>query len=174
MEICHPIFSEQVLVRKVTFEDAQEITDIYNYYVKNSVATLEEKTVSSYFFEDAIRFITKDFPWFVYAVDGKILGYAHAGKWKEKSGFRKTVELTIYLKPGVTQKGIGSLLYKEVIKEVKRTDINVLVSAISLPNQASVKLHEKFGFVKAAHFKEIGYKFNKWVDVGYWQLTLNN
>jgi len=162
------------LIRKVTIQDAQAITDIYNYYIKNSVATLEEKTVSSYFFVDEISSITKKLPWFVYETDGKILGYAYAGKWKVRSGYKKSVALTVYLHPEATKKGIGTALYKAVIDEIKKLDIHIIMGGISLPNEASVRLHEKFGFVKAAHFKEIGYKFNKWVDVGYWQLTLNN
>ena len=162
------------MIRKVTIEDAQAIADIYNYYVKNSIATIEEKTVSSYFFVDAINSLTQKYPWFVYETDGEVLGYAHAGLWKSRTGFRKSAELTVYLKSDVTQKGIGTLLYEKVINEVKKLDIHVIIGGISLPNEASVRLHEKFGFVKTAHFKEVGYKFNKWVDVGYWQLTLNN
>ena len=69
------------MIRKVTIEDAQAITDIYNYYVKNSIATLKEKTVSSYFFIDLINAFTKKHPWFVYEINGEVLGYAHSGPW---------------------------------------------------------------------------------------------
>ncbi|TYP99948.1 phosphinothricin acetyltransferase [Tenacibaculum adriaticum] len=160
------------MIRKVTLQDAATITNIYNYYVRTSVATLEEQEVSEEYFKDEIKNITKKFPWFVYEVNNQILGFANASAWKTRSGYKKSVQLMVYLNPDTTSKGIGSLLYDAVISKLKELDVHVLMGGISLPNEASVKLHEKFGFKKAAHFKEIGYKFNKWVDVGYWQLIL--
>jgi len=64
-------------------------------------------------------------------------------------------------------------LYTALINELKRLNIHAVIGGISLPNEASIALHEKFGFRKIAHFKEVGFKFNKWVDVGYWELTLS-
>ncbi|MDY0780353.1 N-acetyltransferase family protein [Tenacibaculum sp. IB213877] len=160
------------MIRKVTPKDAKAITDIYNYYVRTSVATLEENEVSEKYFTDQINEVTQKFPWFVYEVNNEIIGFANASAWKTRSGYKKSVQLTIYLSPNTTSKGIGSLLYESVINELQKLDVHILMGGISLPNDASVRLHEKFGFVKSAHFKEIGYKFNNWVDVGYWQLVL--
>ncbi|BAX79424.1 phosphinothricin acetyltransferase [Labilibaculum antarcticum] len=72
-----------------------------------------------------------------------------------------------------TGKGIGTKLYQELIERLTKLDLHVAIGGISLPNDESIALHEKFGFEKVAHFKEVGYKFNKWVDVGYWELILN-
>lgn len=160
------------MIRNVTLEDTTAITEIYNYYIKNSVATLEEQTVSESYFKDEVVKVTQEFPWFVYEVEGNIIGFANASSWKTRSGYRKSAQLMVYLHPEKVSKGIGTLLYSAVIDVLKEKEIHTIMGGISLPNEASIKLHEKFGFVKVAHYKEIGFKFNKWVDVGYWQLTL--
>lgn len=161
------------MIRKVESRDANAIASIYNYYVKNEIATFEEVPVSVEYFQNNIASVTKQFPWLVFEENGQVLGYAYANIWKTRSAYNKSVEVSVYLKHGLNQRGIGSQLYKELIAILKREGFHVLIGGISLPNEASVRLHEKFGFEKVAHFKQIGYKFNTWVDVGYWQLTLN-
>lgn len=161
------------MIRKVSINDVTAITDIYNYYIRNSVANLEETEVDESFFKDKILKDATRFPWLVYEENHKIIGFAYASEWKARSGYKKSAELTVYLHHNNASKGIGSQLYKAVIDRLKEMDVHVAMGGISLPNEASVRLHEKFGFEKVAHYKEIGYKFNKWVDVGYWQLIIN-
>ena len=161
------------MIRKVTLQDSNQLKDIYNYYINHSIATLEETEISDMYFINLIKTITPKFPWYVYEVNKEIIGFASASPWKERSGYKNSVQLSVYLRPNNHHKGIGTKLYTKVIDDVKKQGIKVLMGGISLPNEASVRLHEKFGFVKAAHFNKIGYKFNKWVDVGYWQLILN-
>jgi L-amino acid N-acyltransferase YncA len=76
------------------------------------------------------------------------------------------------VKIGHEGKGIGSALYGRLIAELKGSDVHALVAGITLPNEPSIILHEKMGFEKVAHFKETGYKFGEWRDVGYWELLL--
>lgn len=161
------------MIREVSIKDAKAITDIYNYYIRNSVANLEETEIDESFFNDKILKDATRFPWLVYEKDHKIIGFAYASEWKARSGYKKSAELTVYLHHNNASKGIGTRLYKAVIDRLKEMDVHAVVGGISLPNEASVRLHEKFGFEKVAHYKEIGYKFNKWVDVGYWQLIIN-
>ncbi|TVZ56237.1 phosphinothricin acetyltransferase [Lutibacter sp. Hel_I_33_5] len=161
------------MLRNVTLQDAEAIKEIYNYYVETSVANLEEHIVDLTYIENQIETITKDFPWLVFEDENEIVGFAYASSWKNRSGYNKTAQVTVYLKNDVTKKGIGSQLYKQLIDRLEKTDLHVLIGGISLPNEASVRLHEKFGFEKVAHFKQTGFKFNKWVDVGYWQLIIN-
>jgi L-amino acid N-acyltransferase YncA len=71
-----------------------------------------------------------------------------------------------------TGKGIGTTLYKELLDRLKTLDIHVILGGITLPNPISVRLHEKLGFKKVAHFTQVGHKFGRWLDVGFWQLTL--
>lgn len=162
------------MIRNVTLNDAVIITEIYNYYIKNSIATFDEEPVEIVYFESKIKEVTKRFSWYVFEKDNEVLGYAYANSWNTRSAYYKTAEVSVYLKPNIVNKGIGTSLYKKLINELKEQNYHVVIGGISLPNEASVRLHEKFGFEKVAHFKEVGYKFNKWVDVGYWQLTLND
>lgn len=161
------------MIRNATINDATAITAIYNYYIENSVATFEENQVNAIHFEEKIKKDLEKFPWFVFEENESIIGYASSNAWKNRSGYSKTVEVSVYLKNGVTQKGIGSRLYKRLLEELINNGFYTILAGISLPNDASVRLHEKFDFKKVAHFKEVGYKFNKWVDVGYWQRIIN-
>lgn len=163
-----------MMIRTVSLDDAKSICEIYNYYVKNTTVTFEEETVSTYEMENRINDISSEFPWYVYEVDGKIVGYAYATKWKTRSAYRYSVESTVYIDVDYKGRGIGTTLYKHLLKELKKKEIRSVVGGIALPNDASIALHEKLGFIKVAHFKNIGYKFEEWVDVGYWQNTFES
>lgn len=162
------------MIRLVEVNDAAQICDIYNYYVKNAIATFVEIPFSVPEMETKIQDISVSFPWFVYEENGIILGYAYANKWNERAAYRHTLESSIYLKNGTLNKGIGTMLYQSLLDEISKSDYHVVIGGISLPNEASVRLHEKFGYHKSAHYKEVGFKFEKWIDVGYWQLILKN
>lgn len=160
------------MIRAVKSSDASQICDIYNYYIAETIATFEEDCLKSEDIEERISAISLKYPWIVLEENNEILGYAYASSWKTRAAYKNTAEVTVYLKPNVTGKGLGKKLYTALIEEMKQRMFHVLMGVISLPNDASVSLHEKFGFKKAAHFNEVGYKFNKWIDVGYWQLII--
>ena len=111
-------------------------------------------------------------PWIVIEDEGQVVGYAYASRWKSRCAYRYSVETTVYLSAAATGKGFGSLLYEHLIADLRQHSIHSLIGGIALPNTASVSLHEKFGFEKVAHFKEVGWKFNQWIDVGYWELII--
>jgi phosphinothricin acetyltransferase len=161
------------MIRKVTLEDAREIAEIYNYYVLNSCVTFEELEVSAEEMRGRIEAVNLKFPWLVFEKDSEILGYAYATMWKPRSAYKHTAESTVYLKREAIKNGIGSLLYKELLCQLTDLGFHAIIGGISLPNEASIALHEKFGFEKIAHFKEVGFKFKKWIDVGYWELLIN-
>lgn len=158
------------MIRKATLKDAEAITDIYNYYVKNDIATFAENPIPVKEMEHNIQ---NSILWLVYVESNKIVGYAYASKWKERSAYQFSAETSVYLDVNYKEKGVGSKLYEYLLFEIKKQDIHSVIGGISLPNKASQKLHEKFGYQKVAHYKEIGFKFNKWIDVGYWQLVIN-
>ena len=161
------------MIRAVNIEDAQKIAEIYNYYVLNSCVTFEELALSTEEMRGRIEATHLKFPWLVFEKDNKILGYAYASSWKPRSAYKHTVESTVYLNKDATKNGIGSLLYAALIEQLTDLGFHAVIGGISLPNDASIALHEKFGFEKIAQFKEVGYKFNKWIDVGYWELLIN-
>jgi phosphinothricin acetyltransferase len=122
--------------------------------------------------EGRIRETTARYPWLALEEAGEILGYAYANKYRERSAYRMTAEISIYLKSGEEGKGLGTLLMSRLIDETRGSNIHALVSGISLPNERSVALHEKFSFEKTAHFREVGFKLGQWIDVGYWEKIL--
>ena len=160
------------MIRKVEHSDADAICEIYNYYVANTVVTFEEEPVSST--EMRVRIaetLSAELPWFVAEHAGNIIGYAFASKWKGRCAYRFAVEVTVYLSPNSVSNGLGTKLYEALFSSLKEKSMHVAMGGIALPNPASIALHEKFGMRKVAHFKEVGFKFDNWVDVGYWQIT---
>ena len=167
------------MIRQALISDAQGIVEIYNHYVMNSIATFEEETVSVDEIQNRIEETQGNgLPWIVAeefcntSQEAKVIGYAYAGKWKGRCAYRFSVEVTVYLAPNIEGKGWGSKLYDSLFSLLRSRSIHVVMAGISLPNPSSIALHEKFGMKQVAEFKEIGFKFNKWVDVGYWQRAL--
>ncbi|MFY8275383.1 arsinothricin resistance N-acetyltransferase ArsN1 family B [Pseudoalteromonas sp. SSDWG2] len=162
------------MIRDVHPSDAKAIADIYNYYISNTTITFEEQTVSE---SDMVRRIDKvhqqDLPWVVAEIDSKVVGYAYATPWKARSAYRFSVESTVYVSNEVHAKGLGTRLYQALFSKLQARDVNAVLGVITLPNEPSVALHEKLGMAQAAHFKQVGYKFGQWLDVGYWQINLH-
>lgn len=167
--------NETIIIRAATMQDAEGVVDIYNYYVTNTVVTFEEEPLSASDFTQRIQDVqSTSFPWLVAEHNGDILGYAYAVPWKNRSAYRFSAEVTIYLHPAHGGRGIGSRLYETLFAILQDRGLHTLMGGIALPNDASVALHEKFGFQKIAHFSEVGFKFDRWIDVGYWQRILSN
>jgi phosphinothricin acetyltransferase len=161
------------LIRTATARDAQAITQIYNHYILNTSITFEEQAISADEMAGRIAEVqAASLPWLVAEQDGQIVGYAYASKWKGRCAYRYSVESTVYLDACAGRKGYGSQLYEQLLAALKQCGMHVVMGGIALPNPASVALHEKLGFKKVAHFSEVGFKFEKWIDVGYWQVKL--
>lgn len=161
------------MLRAATTADANAIAEIYNHYVVNTIVTFEEESVPAP--EMAARIsevLDLNLPWFVWEEHGRVHGYAYAGKWKSRCAYRYSVESSIYLAKEVTGRGLGTKLYVALIDALRSKGIHSIIGGIALPNPASVGLSEKLGFQKIGHFKEVGWKFEQWIDVGYWELVL--
>lgn len=163
-----------MIIRKVKPEDAPQIAEIYNYYIKNTHHTFETEPLSLEETEERLKKISTFYPYLVAEEDGEILGYAHAARFKLRQAYQHTAEVMIYVKNEAKKRGVGTNLYMDLFNLLEETDIHVMIAGIALPNDSSVKFHETLGFTKVAHFKEIGYKLGRWFDVGYWQLTNRN
>jgi L-amino acid N-acyltransferase YncA len=160
------------MIRDVEARDAEAICDIYNYFIKHSIITFEERSISVEDMRGRIRETTASYPWLVYQREDRVLGYAHASQWKNRYAYRYSVESTVYIAPDFVGQGIGSELYGGLISLLQESGFHSVIGGIALPNPVSVALHEKMGFEKVAHFREVGWKFERWIDVGYWELTL--
>lgn len=160
-------------LREATPDDTEEIIAIYNYYVENTAISFEEQTVTTAIMQERIVDVQKlELPWLVALVDGKIAAYAYATKWRARAAYRFSVESSVYVGPEHARCGLGAALYGALIVRLRHSGHHLVIGGIALPNDASVSLHEKMGFKKVAHFSEVGRKFGRWIDVGYWQLTI--
>lgn len=161
------------MIRTATVQDAEAICRIYNHYITNTVITFEEETVNNHDIANRIKTtLATGLPWLVAEEDNVVLGYAYASPWKSRTAYQFSVETSVYLDPSASRKGWGSQLYQALFIQLKNTKVRTVIGGIALPNPASIALHEKLGMRKSAHFNEVGYKFNKWIDVGYWQKSL--
>jgi phosphinothricin acetyltransferase len=161
------------MIRHCSTADAAQICAIYNHYVHETVVTFEESPVAEADMARRITDVTARLPWFVWEAEGAILGYAYATPWKTRAAYRYAVESSIYLAPGATGQGLGSRLYTALIEDLRRRGLHCVIGGAALPNPASVALHERLGFSKVAEFREVGFKFGRWIDVAYWELALN-
>jgi phosphinothricin acetyltransferase len=161
------------MIRSANRGDAAAICAIYNHYVLETWITFEETPVSVEEMEERIAETTASLPWMVWErEDGSVLGYSYASRWKGRCAYRFSTESTVYVAPAATGQRIGSQLYEALLGELRAIKIHTAIGGIALPNEASVALHERMGFAKIAHFREVGWKFERWIDVGYWQLVL--
>jgi len=162
------------LIRPAATDDAGAIAAIYNRHVTETVVTFEEQPVAVAEMADRVAAITTRLPWLVCAHDGAVVGYAYASPWKPRSAYRFAVETSIYIADGQAGRGLGRLLYGTLLDDLRARGLFVAIGGISLPNPASVALHEGLGFQKIGHFPAVGWKLGRWVDVGYWQLSLRS
>lgn len=161
------------MIRPATAQDAEGIAGIYNHYIANTIITFEEQTVAPEDMAERIGAVdSAALPWLVAERDGRLLGYAYAAPWKTRSAYRFSVETTVYLDPEARGQGIGSRLYEALLANLGERGVRAAIGGVALPNPASVALHEKLGMKKVAHFEQVGFKFDQWIDVGYWQINL--
>ena len=160
------------MIRPATTADAAAICAIYNHYVLETTITFEEAPVPPAEMEARIRETLQSLPWLIWEDDASIHGFAYASKWKGRCAYRHTAEVTIYLDPKSTGRGLGLQLYQSLLTDLRQRSLHAVIGGIALPNAASIALHERLGFRKVAHFEQVGWKFNRWIDVGYWQLLL--
>lgn len=152
--------------------DADAICAIYNPYVRDTTISFEEAPVTEMEMAQRIVDTTRRYPWLVAEEGGRVAGYAYASQWRTRSAYRFAVETTVYVAPHGPRRGVGSALYRALLDELRTRGFHCAMGGIALPNPASIALHEKMGFRQVAHFREVGWKFDRRIDVGYWQLLL--
>ncbi len=162
-------------VRFATAGDAADIARIYNHYIQTSVITFEEQTLSTADMAQRIADVNAlGLPWLVTEQDDVVSGYAYATRWKPRTAYRHSVEITVYMAPDYSGKGLGAALYAELFRLLRTRGVHAAVGGIALPNDASVALHEKVGMKKIGEFEQIGFKQGRWLNVGYWQIVFED
>jgi phosphinothricin acetyltransferase len=162
------------MIRSATSADGDVLAAIYNHYVTDTIVTFEETPVSADEMQARIAEVERlKLPWLVAEEGGEVIGFAYAHPWRPRYAYRFSVESTVYLRAGTTARGIGTELYRALFTALQaRGDVHAVIGGIALPNDASVKLHERLGMKKVAHFTDVGFKFGRWIDVAYWELVL--
>jgi len=154
-------------------EDVVSILNLYIPYIKHSHTTFETEIPSPEEFEERILRIQQKLPWLVCIYEGDFAGYAYATDHRIRSAYQWTKELSVYVHNHYHQKGIASALYTTLVELLRIQGVTNCLAGIALPNDASVKFHERFGFKKVGIYSRIGYKHKRFHDVGWWELFIH-
>lgn len=161
-----------MIIRKAEIKDLKELLDIYNYEVEHGVATFDLKLKTLEEWKGWFSTHNVDnHPLFVAEVNNCVAGYASLSSYREKEAYKATVELSIYIGADYRKKGIASALMAFILEEARKDEgIHTVVSVITAGNEASRKLHEKFGFEYCGTIKEVGIKFGEYRDIENYRL----
>lgn len=163
---------ERLCIRRASPGDAQDILDIYAPYIENTVVTFEYDVPSIEEFTARVRQVASAYPYLVCEADGTIAGYAYAHRHKERAAYGWNVETSVYLSPAWQGRGIGTALYRALIALLDAQHVKNLYACVTLPNEASVRLHEKAGFSFLGAYHKSGWKNGAWHDVGWFEKRL--
>lgn len=159
-------------LRVATIGDAAAIAAIYAPYVTDTVISFEERPPTAEEMAQRLAKTLPQYPWLVAEADGKVVGYAYGGRFAERAAYRWSVETTVYVRQDSHRAGIGRSLYELLIVILIFQGYHSAFGGITLPNAASIGLHEAMGFEPVGIYKEVGFKFGRWLDVGWWRLGL--
>lgn len=161
-------------IRTAIASDAPALLEIYAPYILKTAATFETEVPSVENFAHRITSYQQNWPWLVYESNGVITGYAYATKHRERSAYQWCVESSVYVHDDFQQKGIAMSLYEKLFTILKYQGCRNVYAGITLPNDKSVRFHQKNGFIWLADYKNIGYKLDRWHTVSWWYLVLND
>lgn len=159
-------------IRLATGEDADAIATVYAPFVTDSAISLEEEAPTAAEMRTRIAAGGTLHPWLAAEVGGRVAGYASASRFRPRHGYRFTVETSVYVAPGAHGVGIGRGLYTALIDLLVKQGFTQAIAAITLPNAASIRLHEAMGFVGCGTYRQVGWKLGHCWDVGLWQRAL--
>ena len=166
---------DAIELRLATSEDIKQITEIYNYYVVNSVVTFDIEKSTEATWQEKLDYLNGlGLPFIVaQSGSGNVLGFAYVAPWRAKAAYRRTVENTIYLRPAAIGKRLGTRLLADLIDRSKAAGVKEIVAVISDKGaDTSIALHEAFGFKKQGHLAKVGFKFNRWLGTVLLQKSL--
>jgi L-amino acid N-acyltransferase YncA len=152
--------------------DAAGILAIYAPYCESTCVSFEVVAPTLDEMQGRIRNITVGYPWLVGEIDGQIAGYVYASRHRERAAYRWAVDVAVYVAAAQQRRGLGRILYDTLFSILRDQGFFKAIAGITLPNAASVGLHERMGFRETAVFRGVGYKCGRWLDVGWWQLDL--
>ena len=153
--------------------DAEACAQIYGYFVEHSTATFEYEAPSAVELESRIEAVTRTHEWLVAERDGRTVGFAYASPWNPRPAYEWSCETTIYVRNGHEGAGVGRSLYAQLTERLVQRGFRTAIGRIALPNDASIRLHESFGYTSVGIHRHLGFKHGQWVDVLHTELQLN-
>ena len=160
------------IIRVAQLDDAADILAIYAPYCTSSNVTFETSPPTIEEMVDRISRIATTYPWLVAEADGRVVGYVYATRFRERVAYRWTVEVAVYIASSHKRCGLAQALYTSLFSILRTQGFSKVVAGITVPNPASVALHERMGFHPTGFFPGVGHKDGEWLDVGWWQLEL--
>jgi L-amino acid N-acyltransferase YncA len=152
--------------------DAVACAAIYAPNVTEGLASLEERAPEPREMAERIRIISATYPWLVAEIDGDVAGYAYGSRHHDRAAYRWSADVTVYISAAHHRRGVGRVLYGALIALLERQGVYELCAGVTLPNEASVGLHESLGFVPVGVYRDVAFKFGCWYSVGWWQMSL--
>lgn len=152
--------------------DAATCVAIYAPHVESGATSFEQEPPGAAGFAERIAHTATTYPWLVAERNGEVVGYAYACPHRARPAYRWAVEVSVYVDREARRHGHGRALYRELFERLRRQRFHVACAGITLPNDASVALHESLGFVAVGIYRRIGWKAGAWHDVGWWQVEL--
>jgi phosphinothricin acetyltransferase len=166
--------SNRLRVRLAAEDDLVRVCEIVNYFIENTVFNFRtEPQVVDEWRHDWRRLHSR-FPWLVATTDDRLVGVAYTAPWSDRTAYQWTVEATVYVDASGHRRGVGDALYTELLGHLRRQGFRSAVAVIALPNDPSVRLHERHGFIQVGQLIDAGFKRGGWHDVGVWQCTLRS
>jgi phosphinothricin acetyltransferase len=160
------------IVRAASAEDLPQILEILNHEIAEGYAHFG--TDPQTFLEIESEFDQAgNFPWMVAVEEGRIIAFARASRWKPRGGYNQTCEIGVYVRPELQGRGIAKAIYAQFLPELSSRQFHTVLAGVALPNPASVRLHEGFGFRHVGTLPQVGWKLGEWRSVGYWALTFD-
>ena len=161
-----------MLIRAAQRDDVPALLEISNEAAETTIANFATEPESLADWQAQFDSAAPRHAWFVAERGGAVAGFARSGPWKSRGAYDRTAEVSVYVQPTAQHCGVGRALYTKLLQTLRSRELDLLLAGIALPNAASVRLHESFGFEPCARFERIGFKFGAWHDVGYWSLRL--
>jgi phosphinothricin acetyltransferase len=159
-------------IREAVGGDAAAIQAIYAPIVEQTAISFEDAAPSVEEMSRRISDISASHAFLVAERDRSVLGYAYGSQHRARAAYRTSVDVTVYVAEQARRSGVGRALYIELLSQLKRQDFHAAFAGIALPNPGSIALHEKVGFTPIGVYREVGFKFGRWHDVGWWQKLL--
>lgn len=160
-------------IRPATADHLPAVKDVYDHYVRESVATFDVEPPPIGYWRAKLESGERGDHLLVAVEEGTVLGYAYSSAYRPRPAYGRTREVSVYLAPGTTGRGVGRALYADLLPRLQQDGVHTVLAVVAEPNPASAALHGAFGFAQVGLLPQVGHKQGRWVDTGLWALVLD-